>query len=245
MAEGLLKQQSTYKGLKSAKTLNLLIKERNVNLIQQHGIKMKAWFSDFDQTNDAYTETLTSEPDIAAASSYYDTVYDTYMDQLDSLNSAMDSLTVQAPVVVENTVPESTLSVISQIVNLPRMDLEPFDGTVSKYQRFMVIFKQLIEPTTADPTLRLTRLLTHTTGDANTAISSIDPSDPNCYERALAPLKEQFGSKYLIATNIMRTLSDGPMATTPRQIRTLAYELRNAQMTLTNEDMYPEINTQT
>ena len=206
---------------------------------------MKSWFSDFDQTNDAYTETLTNEPDIAAASSYYDTVYDTYMDQLDSLNSAMDSLTVQAPVVVENTVPESTLSAISQIVNLPRMDLEPFDGTVSKYQRFMVIFKQLIEPSTADPTLRLTRLLTHTTGDANTAISSIDPSDPNCYERALALLKEQFGSKYLIATNIMRTLSDGPMATTPRQIRTLAYELRNAQITLTNEDMYAEINTQT
>ena len=114
MAEGLLKQRSTYKGLitKSAKTLNRLIKERNVNLIQQHGIKMKSWFSDFDQTNDAYTETLTNEPDIAAASSYYDTVYDTYMDQLDSLNSAMDSLTVQAPVVVENTVPESTLSAI-------------------------------------------------------------------------------------------------------------------------------------
>ena len=177
MAEGLLKQRSTYKGLitKSAKTLNRLIKERNVNLIQQHGIDMKAWFSDFDQTNDAYTETLTNEPDIAAASSYYDTVYDTYIDQLDSLNSAMDSLTVQAPVVVENTIPESTLSAISQIVNLPRRDLEPFDGSVSKYQRFMVISKQLIEPSTTDPTLRLTRLLTHTTGDANTTISSIDP----------------------------------------------------------------------
>ena len=73
----------------------------------------------------------------------------------------------------------------------------------------------------------------------------LTPSDPNCYERALALLKEQFGSKYLIATNIMRTLSDGPMATTPRQIRTLAYELRNAQITLMNEGMYTEINTQT
>ena len=247
MAEELMKQRATYKArmMKSAMTLNRLIKEREVNLIKKHGMKMKTWFCDFDETNDAYVETLTDEAEIAAASSYYDAVYDSYMDQLDALNSAMDSLTVQAPVVVENIVPESTLSAISQIVNLPRMDLEPFDGTVSKYQRFMVIFKQLIEPSTTDPTLRLTRLLTHTTGDANTAISSIDPSDPNCYERALALLKEQFGSKYLIATNIMRTLSNGPMATTPRQIRTLAYELRNAQITLTNEDMYAEINTQT
>ena len=142
MAEELMKQRATYKArmTKSAKTLNRLIKEREVNLIKKHGIKMKTWFCDFDETNDAYVETLTDEAEIAAASSYYDAVYDSYMDQLDALNSAMDSLTVQTPVVVENIVPESTLSAISQIVNLPKMDLEPFDGTVSKYQRFMVIF---------------------------------------------------------------------------------------------------------
>ena len=40
-------------------------------------------------------------------------------------------------------------------------------------------------------------------------------------------------------------ISDGPMVTTPRQIRTLAYELRHAQITLRTEDMYAEIDTQT
>ena len=142
MAEELMKQRATYKArmTKSAKTLNRLIKEREVNLIKKHGMKMKTWFCDFDETNDAYVETLTDEAEIAAASSYYDAVYDSYLDQLDALTSAMDSLTVQTSVVVENIVPESTLSAISQIVNLPKMDLEPFDGTVSKYQRFMVIF---------------------------------------------------------------------------------------------------------
>ena len=100
------------------------------------------------------------------------------------------------PAVVGDTIPDSTQYTGCQSA---KVDLDPFDGTVFKYQRFMVIFKQLIEPSTADRTLRLTRLLTHTTGDANTAISSIDPSDPNYYERALALLKEQFGSKYLIA----------------------------------------------
>ena len=230
---------------KSAKTLNRLIKERDVNLIEKHGMKMKAWFSDFDATKDAYVETLTDDTEIAAASSYYDEVYDNYMDQLDALNSAMDSLTIQKPVVVEQTDPDKALSAISQIINLPKMDLEPFDGTASKYQRFMAIFKQLIEPSTPDPTLRLTRLLTHTTGDANTAISSIDPGDSRCYERALTILKEQFGSKYIIATSILSNLNNGPIAATPKQIRSLAYELKNAEVTLTNENMYSEINTQT
>ena len=47
-----------------------------------------------------YFETLTDNIEIAAASSYYDAVYDNYIDQLNASNSAMDSLTVQAPVVV-------------------------------------------------------------------------------------------------------------------------------------------------
>ena len=81
----------------------------------------------------------------------------------------------------------------------------------------------------------------HTTGDANTAISSIDPGDSRCYERALTILKEQFGSKYIIATSIMSNLNNGPIAATPKQIRSLAYELKNAEVTLTNENN----NTQT
>ena len=81
MAEELMKQRATYKArmMKSAKTLNRLIKEREVNLIKKHGMNMKTWFCDFDETNDAYVETLTDEAEIAAARSYYDAVYDSYM----------------------------------------------------------------------------------------------------------------------------------------------------------------------
>ena len=68
----------------------------------------------------SYVETLTDDTKIAAASSYYDEVYDSYMDQLDALNSAMDSLTIQKPVVIEKTDPDKALSAISQIINLPK-----------------------------------------------------------------------------------------------------------------------------
>ena len=134
--EELLRQRSTYKALvtKSSCMLSHLISEGDINRIQKHGVMMKAWFHSFDEVSESYLETLTDDTDINDADSYYDAVYDNYMDQLDSLNYAMDNFTVQAPVVVQRTETNTTLSTISQTTKLPTMDLEPVDGTHSKHQ---------------------------------------------------------------------------------------------------------------
>ena len=136
MVEELLMQRSTYKALvtKSSRTLSCLIKEGDINLIKKHGVMMKVWFHSFDDVCESYLETLTDDTDINDADSYYDAVYDNYMNQLDSLNYAMDNFTVQAPVVVQRTDTNTTLSTISQTTKLPTMDLEPVDGTHSKHQ---------------------------------------------------------------------------------------------------------------
>ena len=109
MVEELLMQRSMYKALvtKSSRTLSCLIKEGDINLIQKHGVKMKAWFHSFDDVCESYLEMLTDETDITAADSYYDVVYDNYMDQLDSLNYAMDTLSMQAPAVIQRVLPQS------------------------------------------------------------------------------------------------------------------------------------------
>ena len=70
---------------------------------------------------------------------YYDAVYDNYMDQLDSLNYAIDNFTVQAPVVVQRSDTNTTLSTISQTINLPTMDLEPVNSTHSKHPEQEVV----------------------------------------------------------------------------------------------------------
>ena len=84
MLEELLMQRSMYKALvtKSSRTLSCLIKEGDINLIQKHGVMMKAWFHSFDDVCESYLEMLTDETYITAADSYYDMVYDNYMDQL-------------------------------------------------------------------------------------------------------------------------------------------------------------------
>ena len=118
MVEELLKQRSTFKALviKSEMTLNCLIKERDFNLIHKHGVMMKYWFHSFDEASESYIETLSNETDITDAESYYDAVYDNYMDQLDSLNYAMDSLVVQAPA-VQRRLTESSTQQIHHVVS--------------------------------------------------------------------------------------------------------------------------------
>ena len=110
MVEELLMQRSTYKALvtKSSRTLSCLIREGDINLIKKHGVMMKAWFHSFDEVCESYLEALTDETDITAADSYYDVVYDNYMDQLDSLNYATDTLSMQAPAVVQRVLPQSS-----------------------------------------------------------------------------------------------------------------------------------------
>ena len=118
MVEELLKQRSTFKALviKSEMTLNCLIKERDFNLIHKHGVMMKYWFHSFDEASESYIETLSNETDITDAESYYDAVHDNYMDQLNSLNYAMDSLVVQAPA-VQRILTESPTQQIHHVVS--------------------------------------------------------------------------------------------------------------------------------
>ena len=118
MAEELLMQRAIYKTLvtESSRTLSCLIKEGDNNLIKKHGVMMKAWFHSFDEASESYVETRTNDTDISAAESYYDAIYDDYMDQLDSLNYAMDSLVVQAPA-VQRILTESPTQQIHHVVS--------------------------------------------------------------------------------------------------------------------------------
>ena len=130
MVEELLKQRLTFKALviKSEMTLNCLIKERDFNLIHKHGVRMKYWFHSFDEASESYIKTLSNETDITDAESYYDAVYDNYMDQLDSLNYAIDSLVVQAPA-VQKILTESPTQQIHHVVSKELIPLSTNDCT--------------------------------------------------------------------------------------------------------------------
>ena len=135
---------------------------------------MKAWFHSFDEVSESYLETLTDDTDITDAESYYDAVYDNYMDQLDSLNYTMDNFTVQAPVVVQRADTHTSLSTISQTTKLPTMDLEPADSTHSKHPEQEVVKS----PTEQEQTV-MNKELVHLSTCAH------DHTAPNCDQSLL------------------------------------------------------------
>ena len=195
---------------KSFKTLQRLVKERNLDSVQKHGEKMKNLFVEFDDVSDAYTDTLCEDSEQHAASVYYDEVYDNYLSHLDTLNDSIDCLSLNDAAKYEQSNTSlsavDALTAISQIISMPKMELETFDGTATTYQRFISIFKQVIEPSTPDQTVRLTRLLSHTTGDAHKAVSTIDSSTTNCYDLALDVLKNSLVPNIALQLQLCRIL---------------------------------------
>ena len=241
--EELKKARAVRKGIltKSCNKTDRIIYERSLTAITDHREHLIKTFQLFEDSAEDYTKLLTSDSEIATADDYYNDEMKLYVEQLGKLNSAMDTLHIKQQPVREDV---STIAAMSHVLNMPKLELESFDGTPAQYHKFMSIFTQVIEPVTPDPTLRLTRLLCHTTGEAHQAISGVDLGDAECYTRAMAILKENFGSKYVVGASIMRNLKHGPIATTPKDIRNLATELQNAETCLKRHNMYGELNNQ-
>ena len=215
--EELKKARAVRKGIltKSCNKTDRIIYERSLTAITDHREHLIKTFQLFEDSAEDYTKLLTSDSEIATADDYYNDEMKLYVEQLGKLNSAMDTLHIKQQPVREDV---STIAAMSHVLNMPKLELESFDGTPAQYHKFMSIFTQVIEPVTPDPTLRLTRLLCHTTGEAHQAISGVDLGDAECYTRAMAILKENFGSKYVVGASIMRNLKHGPIATTPKDI---------------------------
>ena len=107
---------------------------------------MKAWFHSFDDVCESYLEMLTDETDITAADSYYDVVYNNYMDQLDSLNYATDTLSMQAPAFVQRVLSQSPTKQVQD-------DQCNKTVQISTHQQIHhVVSKELLPPSTNDCT---------------------------------------------------------------------------------------------
>ena len=134
---------------------------------------------------------------------------------------------------------------LSQTLNLPRIEIDKFDGNPRHYTSFMASFRQCVESITSDIHTRLSQLLYHTKGEARTAISSfINTPDCTGFDLAMKRLKSRFGSPHVICETVLSDLKDYPDAHTPPDIRQFADQLNNASVILKEHSMYSEMDTQ-
>ena len=226
---------------KACNTTERVTVEQEHDAIVAHRRHLMATFRLFEDAANAYAAELENKEEITTAEGYYDQEEKHYVKSMSMLNCAMEKLSLNSRPSERSA---NSVAAMSQVLNMPKLEFESFDGSPSQFHRFMSIFKQVIEPATPDATLRLTRLLCHTTGEAHDSISSVDPGDPECYNRACDILKRNYGSKYVVCTTVVNSLKNGPVATTPKAIRCLANKLLNAEVCLKREGMFGELDNQ-
>lgn len=131
------------------------------------------------------------------------------------------------------------------VVNLPRVEIEPFDGDPLKYHAFLRTFDVIVERTCADPDARLARLISATTGPARDAILGTQVlGGREGYDQAKKTLAELFGADQLIVQEIVKGLRPEKQLRSSEQVRQFSHRLINARDILSKLNALDEVNSQ-
>ena len=120
-------------------------------------------------------------------------------------------------------------------LDMPKVELEYFDGNPRGYWRFVQQFKYYVEDRVGDSGQRMLYLLHYCRGPAKEAIAECVMLPPNCaYEKARKILKELFGQEHVVARAILDDLLKGlrPIHGDAQALSRLAVSLQNCHIAL-------------
>ncbi len=132
-----------------------------------------------------------------------------------------------------------------EVLNMPKIEIEIFEGDPLKYNSFINVFKEKVDRRTSDPWVKLTRLLQYTGGKAKDAIRACALiGGAEGYPEAMSILRKRFGNDDLISDIIIKKLKGGSHVRNPSEIEELADEISTAYVTLMGMRRLDEINNQ-
>lgn len=135
--------------------------------------------------------------------------------------------------------------VILSAINLPKVEITPFDGDPLHYHTFVRSFMVNVDRLCSDPDSKIARLIAYTRGPARDAISGVQITGGEVgYRRALSRLSELFGSKHLVTQSIITQLACSEPARSPEQVRKLSHQLTNAFDVLSDLSALDEVSSQ-
>ena len=119
--------------------------------------------------------------------------------------------------------------------HLPRPEQQSFDGSPKNYKAFIASFHANIANKVDDPSLKLTYLIQHCTGDAKKLVKDcvLLPAEV-AYDTALTKLERRFGQNHLIARSYIDDITGGAQVK-PNDINalvTLSDDMNNCQTVL-------------
>ena len=121
----------------------------------------------------------------------------------------------------------------SQKLDLPKIELEVFDGNPRNYWRFVQQFKYYVEARVVDSGQRLLYLLHYSRGAAKEAISERAMLPPVvAYERAREILRDLFGREHVVARALLEDMFRKlrPIHDNAQSLSRLAVSLQNCHI---------------
>ncbi|XP_076043748.1 uncharacterized protein LOC143026852 [Oratosquilla oratoria] len=192
---------------------------------------------------------LIAEEDVAGITDRLDRVR-TFYDEFESAHDTCQTLLGNNEIRVDSKNIESERLDVSPaelvgILNVPKVELDVFEGNPLEYNLFMTIFDELVDSKVSDPQIKLTRLLQYTKGPAKAAIKNCALVGNSAgYVQARDILKRRFGNSHLVSQQIVNDLKNGKMVSKPQELRQLGDDLTMAVATFGKLELYERFNTQ-
>jgi len=210
---------------------------------------LKHKFGELEAAHDEYCSILTDEADLDESEKYLEEARGPYLAALKDLRgwiteNESEKSDDASSVKEDKKGSDIDPSEFMQYVNLPRIEIETFDGDPMSYHRFMTLFMEHVDRTKFDDASKLSRLLHYTKGDAKRAIEHCILSGSKGYQRALEILDRRFGDADKITQKILCELKNGKSVNSPKELQKFSDELRGGVEVLANLKRVGEIDTQ-
>ena len=223
----------------------VLIAEEDYDAVVCERLRLKTLYLRFKESHSNYHETLEDEDEIQRSDEYFFEVQKLYAAQQHAARTALNDIQSMEAQDRQDINNEQSFKTLGHLVNLPPLELQKFSGEPDEYDNFIATFNEVIGSVVTDPSARLVRLKSQVTGVALDSIKTCRMDDgEEGYTRAMKILRDRFGSPHLICNSVIERLKHGHDIRTPAELRTFADDLANAEITLKNNNMYTEIDTQ-
>ena len=224
--------------------IGVLIAEDDHDAVVSEREHLKTMYRRFQKAHAQYHDTLLDESEIQASDAYFNDVQQLYASHQTTVKTALNCMQLQ-PNIKQEEHHEHSFSTLRHLINLPPLELTKFSGDPNEFDNFITTFKEVIGNVVSDPAVKLIRLKSQVTGAAFDSIKMCrTDSGDDGYTRAMKILYDRFGSPYIVCNSVIEQLKHGPDVRSPADLRTFSDELANAEITLRNNKMFTEIDTQ-
>lgn len=218
-------------------SLSKFITLKDVDQVKCQLEKLNAAFKLYESANNEVLVAFEDDPDRYDKEALGFVEQETlYIDSVNKANNYLEGGNATEPTSVE---------VMSQLINIPKVELKSFDGKCIDFLSFMAIFDETVDNAPISGQAKLTRLLGFTSGKARSSIDHCSLiGGVNGYKEARTILRERFGDYYTISTQVIENLQSGKPVHSAEELRTLADHLNSAKLMLKSTNTYSELDGQ-